>query len=368
MALRSLECFAGVVAKTPAGRTAYAGLPEDEQVEVLLQVAVTAAEEFGVSVRDLTLVLHGYNTTFALDGEDGRRLALRVNTNSHSTSANIAAQQAWCRAITAETDVRVPDPVITPDGRLVVEVDSAAVGRTVDVVANSWLDGPDVVRCSAEQAGALGAAMATLHQHAAGWTVTAGAGFPFPVFDEPLFGDQDLLTAHPGLVGDRGELVAEARERCRVAFVSAGSRARAIPLHADLHGGNLKWHEGRLAVFDFDDSGLGVPALDLAVATFYLRDGTEESTEIEGALREGYAAVAPLPDVDEGAFEGLVAARQLLLANSLLASSTAELRAEALPYLDVTVERLARFLRSGRFTLSETAPQTAPQTVQRPPG
>ncbi len=79
------------------------------------------------------------------------------------------------------------------------------------------------------------------------------------------------------------------------------------PLHADLHGGNLKWHEGQLAVFDFDDCGLGVPALDLAVAVFYLRG---DDPQLEGALTAGYAEVRPLPDVDPGHFEAMIAARQ----------------------------------------------------------
>lgn len=335
---------------SPAGSPAYPNLPEADQIEVLRRLAREAAQGFGVEVRDLALVLHGYNTTFRLDTGDGRRLAVRVNTNSHSTTENIAAQQAWCRAITAQTSLRVPYPIEARDGRLVVEIDSAEVGRVVHVVANSWLEGPDVVRCSVEQARALGSAMATLHEHAASWTVPHGTGFP--VFDEPLFGDENLLTGHEGLAGRRGEVLAQAAQRCRTAFSSAGAGAMAIPLHADLHGGNLKWHDGELAVFDFDDSGIGVPALDLAVATFYLRDGTAAAAGVECALREGYAGVTHLPDVDDDTFEGLVASRQLLLANALLSSSTAELRAEALPYLEVTFERLHRFLVTGRFTLA----------------
>ena len=79
---------------------------------------------------------------------------------------------------------------------------------------------------------------------------------------------------------------------------------------------------------------------------------------VESALRVGYAGVTPLPDVDADAFEGLVAARQLLLANSLLASTTSTLRSEAESYLDVTLQRLHRFLDTGRFTL---APEVGPQ-------
>jgi len=56
------------------------------------------------------------------------------------------------------------------------------------------------------------------------------------------------------------------------------------------------------------------------------------------ALRAGHARGRDLPDGTDEQFGGLVASRQLLLANSLLSSSTASLRADALDYLDVTVE------------------------------
>jgi Ser/Thr protein kinase RdoA (MazF antagonist) len=143
------------------------------------------------------------------------------------------------------------------------------------------------------------------------------------------------------------EVIAAAMEQCRVRFAQVYAAQRSIVLHADLHGGNLKWHRGRLAVFDLDDAGFGVPALDLAISTFYLRAG---APGVEAALRQGYAEVRDLPDVSDEQFEALVAARQLLLANSLLSSSTASLRAEATDYLDVTVQRLRGWRDTGRFT------------------
>jgi hypothetical protein len=89
--------------------------------------------------------------------------------------------------------------------------------------------------------------------------------------------------------------------------------------------------------------------VDLAISTFYLRSG---DPEVEDALRAGYREVRDLPDVTDEQFEALVAARQLLLANSLLSSSTASLRADAADYLDVTVHRLRGWLDTGRFERS----------------
>ena len=74
-----------------------------------------------------------------------------------------------------------------------------------------------------------------------------------------------------------------------------------------------------------------------------------------GRVQEGYAEVRRLPEVSHEQFEALVAARQLLLANSLLTSSTAALRAQATDYLDVSVERLGRWLDTGRFSPTPAA-------------
>ena len=323
----------------------YAALDEDAQVEVLRRVALASAEAFGLEVRHLALVLHAYNTTFRLDTSDGRRLALRVNTNSQSTTANIAAQQAWLHALARDTDVLVPDPLAAPDGEWEVSVDCPEWGGPLTATVASWLDGDDVGECDEEQAFALGRTMAVLHDHAEGFELPAGADLP--LFDEPLFHDRNLLLDPVPLPSGHAEVITEALARCGLRFAEVYAGAAPIVLHADLHGGNLKWHGGRLAVFDLDDAGFGVPALDLAISTFYLRAA---DPAVEAAMRRGYAGVRDIPEVSDEQFEALVAARQLLLANSLFASSTASLRAEATDYLDVTAERLRGWLDTGRFS------------------
>lgn len=322
--------------------TSYAELDEQTQVELLQPVAADGATRLGLDVTGIELAHHGYNTTYRATTSQSE-YAVRVLTNSDSSAAHLEAQHAWMHAIARDTDVRVPDPVTGPDGDSYAVVDGGPLGRPATVVAATWLPGPDVQTLTVEHAWALGVTMATLHTHAETWQPPQGTSLP--VFDEPLFGDADLLTGHPMPAQDAA-LIAAAVAAARPAFAET-SAAGLIPVHADLHGGNLKWDGTRLAVFDFDDSGLATPALDLAISTFYLRGGDDGTDE---ALREGYASARPLPQVSEASFEALVASRQLLLANSLLAASTASLRAQATEYLGVTVARLRSWLETGRFT------------------
>ena len=331
-------------APAPSG---FDALGTEEQVGILHRVAAEAAPAFGLDVDRVDLVLHGFNTTFRVTTTDARTLALRVGTNSLSGPEQLGAQQAWVQAIATETDVRVPVPLSTVDGQASTAVHAPDAGRTFIVVANGWLDGPDVGECDPEQARALGTVMATLHHQASTWAPPPGTSLP--VFDEPLLGDEDRLSTTPLLDAVGRAVVDEARARVRAAFAVAVADRAPIVVHGDLHGGNLKWHEGRLAVFDFDDSGIGVPALDLAVATFYLRRGG--TGPVEDALYEGYAAVAEPPATTEETHEALVAGRQLLLVNTLLTSSTPEFRAMAPEYVERTVARLRHWLRSGRFVL-----------------
>ncbi|HKX69044.1 MAG TPA: phosphotransferase [Intrasporangium sp.] len=327
-----------------AART-YADLTDEEQAEALRPAAMDAAEAFGLEVHRLELVSHAFNSTFSLEAGDGRRLALRVNTNSTSSVAEVATQQQWLTAIAAETTVHVPRPVSTPRGEWYAQVESAALGRPVLVTCASWLEGPDVGDPDAEVARELGRSIALLHAHGTGWQLPPGGRLPR--FDSPFFRDPDRLGSASGLTDDQHEVLRRARVATTEAFRRADAAGPVIPLHADLHGGNLKWQDGRLAVFDFDDCGLGVPALDLAISTFYLR-GSDPATE--PAMLSGYAEVSVLPDIAPADFEALVASRQLFLANLLLGSSTAQWRELAQTYLPLSVDRLRHWMRTGRFT------------------
>ncbi|WP_306231539.1 phosphotransferase enzyme family protein [Agrococcus beijingensis] len=323
----------------------YDQLDDEAQVEALRPVALRAAAAFGLEVARLELVLHDWNTTFALDAAAGRRFALRVGTNSATTAPHAIAQQAWIAAVAEQTDVLVPQPLRTPDGDWCVEVASPELGRALVVTVASWLDGEDADELGPDVARELGRAMAQLHAQAEHWQLPPGG--TLTVFDEPLFGDRDVLGDASGLRSDDLAVLAAARERSAAAFDRLYAGAALRPLHADLHGGNLKWHDGRLAVFDFDDAGLGVPVLDLAISAFYLR-GADPA--VEAAVRAGYTEVAPLPECDPADFEALVAARQLLLANAFLSMSNAGAQAQARDYVRKASERLRGWLDTGVFT------------------
>jgi Ser/Thr protein kinase RdoA (MazF antagonist) len=325
--------------------TGYLDLDDEEQAEALRPVAVEAAAGFGLGVGRLDVHTHSYNTTYSLVTPGGERFALRIGTNSTSVPAEVVAQQEWQVAIATDTDIVVPRPLRTVDGGWVAAVPSEALGREVLVTCATWLEGQDVGAPDEQVAAELGRTMALLHRHARSWPMPDGARLP--LLDSPLLGDEERLSRAPGLTSEQRRVLDGATRAAERAFADAFATEPAVVLHADLHGNNLKWHEGRLAVFDFDDCGLGVPALDLAISAFYLRS---EDASTEEALLSGYASVSPLPHVRTEVFEGLLASRQLLLANDLLGSTTAQWRGQSSDYLRVSVDRLRAWLDTGRFS------------------
>lgn len=323
--------------------TAYPDLSEPAQVAVLQRVAHAALPAFGLDGGVVTPVLHAYNSTFRVD-RDGAVWALRVLVGSKATPAHIDAQQAWQLALASDAGVVVPVPLRTVDGAWWVGIASEGFGRTAIVTVAGWLDGAALDDAlDAQTARQLGAAMARMHVHAADWAVPTGASLP--VFDDVLFGDRDALAEVADLDAASRAVLDEARARSQSVLARLHALGGVQPLHADLHSGNLLRSAGGLQLLDFDDAGLGVPALDLAIARFYA-----DEPGIHAALAEGYASVAPLPDASEPDLHALAAGRQLLLANDLLSSTTASLRADARAYLDTAVRRLAAWLETGTFT------------------
>jgi len=330
----------------PVGdESAFVALSKRAQVSRMRSVALEALRSFPVSVARLTLLEHGFNTTFRIDTTKGEKLATRINVNSRRSQANIAAELQWIDALARDTDLVVAAPLRTTAGELIASVHSPDLGRDVSIAVFSWLNGRDLGEAPAlEKSRAVGVAMAKLHDHAATWRPTNGA--ELSLLDDPFWTFPDRLSPE-NLRLDGSDLavirtmVDHAASTMKRLF-AAGSPQ---PIHADLHNWNMKWYRGRLSVFDFDDSGIGLPIQDLAIATYYHRPEHEQVD----ALFEGYQSVRSLPEFSSEDFETLVAHRNMLLLNDLLVTTNAEHRAIIPNFTRNTVVKLRSFLDTGVY-------------------
>jgi Ser/Thr protein kinase RdoA (MazF antagonist) len=315
------------------------------QVARLRAVAFDVLRQYPLRPARLRLLVHAYNTTFRVDTDDGRTFALRLNTNSRKSISDLHAEMSWLAALSTDTDLRVPTPQPTVDGRLHTEVFSPEHRRNIPAALFGWLRGSDLdVDPRPERVSEVGRAMAVLHAHAEGWALPAGA--TLPALDTVLLNTpNNLFDAHPELPPARAKVVRTAYERIENTLATLFGSGRTQVLHADIHLANLKWYRGRLSVFDFDDCGIGMPVQDLAISAYYLRP----DTRLEQALNEGYASLRPLPVATREQFEAVVASRSLVLLNDLLVTETAEFRAILPRYAANTALKLQHYLDAGEW-------------------
>jgi Ser/Thr protein kinase RdoA (MazF antagonist) len=348
------SCFRPSTSRTVSGQPGH--LPcsmmrfEDRsqrgQVQRLRTTALDALRQYPIDVAGLRLLNHGFNTTFRVDAATGDRFALRINVNSRRSPAFLRAEAAWLAALSDGSDLRVPTPQPTVDGRLVATVPSADLGRDLPVVLFSWLDGPNLGESpTLRQTRAVGRAAATLHAFVESWSLPPGTDLPR--IDQVLMDSPDNLTGndHPLLTTERRSVIDAAFTHVQDQLDELLTGRTLVPIHADLHGWNLKWHAGSLSVFDFDDCGLGIPMQDLAISAYYLRD----DLRLEAAMKEGYAEARPLPTWTADQFEAMVASRNLVLLNDLFTITTAAERALLPRYLANTVTKLRRYLDTGVY-------------------
>lgn len=314
------------------------------QVALLRPSAWEVLRQYPIEVASLRLLNHGFNTTFRVDTTDGQRFALRLNVNSRRTDAFIGAEMAWLAALSEETDLWVPTPQRTHDGALLTHVDCPALGRRIPAALFAWLPGRDLgEEATPRQMRAVGRAAAQLHAHGEQWRLPAGT--ELPAIDKVLMDSDDALADHPLVSAADRALLDEVHGHLQRHFDALFAGAPRQPLHADLHIWNLRWYRGRLAVLDFDDSGIGVPVQDLAICTYYLRDDAAQ----EAALLEGYQELRPLPAFTSDQFEALVASRNLVLLNDVVATNNAEF-IEMLPrYVPNSLTKLRAYMSTGVF-------------------
>lgn len=331
----------------------FEDLSTQAQVHRLRRVAAVALERYPIEVRRLRLLNHDFNTTFRIDTSTGEKYALRIDLNRRKPTAALDAEMAWLAALATEADIVVPQPLGTLDGALHTAVGFPELDRPLNVAVMSWLPGRDLDVPTVPTMHELGRVMAALHRHAAGWSIPAGV--EFPVVDGVFMDSSDRLPREHALIDEcSADVLAKSLELIEPtyeAMVSAGTR---IPIHGDLHQWNVKWLRGRMSVFDFDDAGIGVPAQDLAITSYYLSAGDE----LRAALFEGYQTNSPLPPLTDEQLQAALAARNLILLSDVLGMSTRSARDMAEHYLNNTLARLRSYLDTGTYRMD--APGVVP--------
>jgi Ser/Thr protein kinase RdoA (MazF antagonist) len=294
----------------------FAELTTAEQIQTLTECVTEILEQFDLGDFEFESINHEYNSTFKVTSGYGQTYALRINLNSGRTLPNLKAEIAWVSSIES---VSVARPQLNRAGSAISFGWHEVTKRSLAAVLYSWLDGEEPGDEPSEvQIFALGAAMAKLHDESSSFVVSNEV--EFPDYSDVFWGAPNLLFGADSALSDAEQTeVAKVFNAVERAIAELRLDSPLQPIHADLHPWNIMWHEGELAIFDFDDSGLGLPVQDLMTALYYL-----DTPEQEAALLEGYASVRSIPEHTLQQRTCLLLQRRLLLLNYLYESANPE--------------------------------------------
>jgi len=265
-------------------------------------LAKAVLAQYGITAAALQNLRYYNNATYRVVADDGQQFVLRVTCNHHG-EARLRSEMQWLRAMQSDTGVRVPDPVATLNGQLVVKASVPSVPEPRWCNVFQWLDGVLIAEAqmNARDFALMGSASAHLHQ-------TSAAFNPPPGFDRPQWDEEFRLVPDVndtlGRVIDylRGHLTTEAINR----FVLLAEQGRALmsrlhqdPLsygliHADLHAGNCLFRHDGVAFIDFEDLSWGYFLYDVATALFGLIEQPYYAGLTE-AFTTAYTRTRPLP-------------------------------------------------------------------------
>jgi len=306
----------------------------------LLQIAGKALKLYPIEVKEVSLINNEYNATFKVESNEGQLFALRININSPRTSENLKAEVSWVNHLFNDGRVRVAKPIASTQGDLFASVQQDNSARDLHCVLYSWLPGSELEdEPELAQIKALGEAMAQMHIVARDFQLPADSNLPS--LDHVMWWTEDFLLSEKSVLDQNSkDLVAQTLQVIDTHIKSLYVGATPLVIHADLHGGNVLWDVNSLSVLDFDDSGIGLPAQDLATAIYYL-----DTPEQDEALREGYSSVAPLPEMSERDLEVFLIQRRIILLNYLYETTNEEHRAMIPEYLEESLRRMVKFLK-----------------------
>jgi Ser/Thr protein kinase RdoA (MazF antagonist) len=278
------------------------------------QLASSALKMYGIDEAHFHLVRQAGNTLFrirtsSLPGtnadddlfEPGQYL-LRIHEPGYQEQEAIELELAWLVAMRREADLPVPEPMAAPDGRWLLPVDSPAVPGTRNCSLLRWVKRSSVKnRFQPHHLRAQGRLMARLHNFSANWVPPMGLckrKFDWDgLFRDEVGSGMSNAEAWALLSPQQAEAFSFVAGRVREVMEAWGQGPEVFGLiHGDLGvDANLFFWHGEPRAIDFDDSGYGYWAFDLAVALDACREENSYLSYRE-ALLNGYAEYRSLPD------------------------------------------------------------------------
>jgi len=327
---------------------AYIDLDEESQIAEIEKKLPALLALYGIEAVTVANVNHAFNSSFKIVSKMGEEFALRINLGSGKSQSEVLAEMHWLEALHQDGSIMAPIPVRTTSGDLFAHTTFAPPDCDVRAILCKWIPGEELgSEPNDKQLFELGQNIAKIHIFVSELTFTDGANLQ-PINCALSNTRDNLSTNRHGKFSDHLQAdVIQGLKLVDDVYARLSKNQELLPIHADLHAGNVLQTSGGLAIIDFDDAGLGLLVQDLVNSTYYIR----EDTEREKHLLTGYASLLELPKISDEDFEVLLIGRLLLLINTIVEMTSAE-EIKFLPvFLDRAQRRLDHFFNSGKFIL-----------------
>ena len=325
-------------------------MDEEAQVALVQELVPGILSQYGIEPKSIENVNHAFNSSFKITDSQGQDLALRINLASHKSGDEVLAEMQWLEALSQDGSVTAPQPLRTTNGELFISTHFDPLNTETTAVLFKWIEGEEVGdEPTNEQLFELGENMARLQVFAKDLKLT-GTAF-LPKINSTLMNSKDLLTqSKPEPISDKlYEDIIRGLKLSDEVYTRLSKDQELLPIHADLHSGNVIQNNGKLAIIDFDDAGLGLPVQDLVISNYYMREDREK----EKHLKAGYSSIIELPKVSDEDYEVLLLGRLIVLINAVLDMTSAEI-IEFLPtFLTRAQKRFTHFYATGEFSLAD---------------
>ena len=328
----------------------YTQLDEEGQIAAVQALVPGILAQYGLTASSIENVNHSFNSSFKITTEQGKDLALRINLSSGKSRNEVTAEMQWLEQLAQEQVIHGPIPLRTTSDELLTTTYFEPLQADFNAVLYEWIEGEEVGdEPTKEQLFGLGVEMAKLHEHAK--TLSFQEPAFLPKVNSTMMNSVDVLTTgQPKEINDKlhSDLL-KALAITDEVYSRLSSQQELLPIHADLHMGNVLQTKTGLAIIDFDDAGLGLPVQDLAISSYYVREDKEK----EKHIFEGFSSIAELPKFAQEDFEKLLLARLVVLVNAVLTMTSAEI-IEFLPtFLERVQKRLDGFFATGEFLITD---------------
>lgn len=273
-------------------------------------------------------------------------LVLRLHRQGYHTKPEIASELAWLTALQDLPGLNAVRPISGAQG-LVTELEGRFLVAFAPIDGQELQPGDDLARWFAP----LGEITARLHLQSRQWTPPKG--FTRKRWDVETILGPDPHWGHwrqaQGLDPQGEALLARATEALAAKLHAYGTGPEVFGLiHADLRLANLMVDGDTLTAIDFDDSGFGWWAYDLASALSFI-ETDPRLPDLIAAWVTGYTRIAPLRPEDRAMIPSLIFLRRVLL-TAWLATRADSDTAQSLggpAYTRGTLELADRYLTEG---------------------